>query len=216
VWAEHGLGDQIQWARFAVALRKAGATVTWLCPRPLAALLERLGIVPLPDDQSVRLNDFDFYCPASALPLGFQLSVETLDPSPYIPRPEPDRRGARIGVMTTVNASNVEGRARALDADQASRLLAHPEALNLAPEATGARDFAETSAIIAGLVVTVDTSVAHLAGSMGVPTLVMLPFVGDWRWFTDRTDSPWYSSVELLRQGPDRAWEPVVDQALAA
>lgn len=218
VWSEHGFGDQIQWARYAVALRAAGATVSWLCPRPLAALIQSLGIAPMPDDQSVRLNDFDFYCPSSALPLGFDLSVEALDGSPYIPLPAADRRGARIGVMTAGNTANVEGRPRALDDAQAARLRALPGAIDLAPDATGARDFLETAAILAGLdqVITVDTAVAHLAGALGVPTIVLLPFVADWRWFIARSDSPWYGSVRLVRQGVDLDWEPVVDTAVAA
>jgi len=218
VWSEHGFGDQIQWARYAVALREAGATVSWLCPRPLATLIDSLGITPMPDDQSVRLNDFDFYCPSSALPLGFDLSVDTLDGSPYIPRPAPDHRGAIVGVRTAVNAANVEGRPRTLDDAQAARLLAIDGAIDLAPEATGAIDFRETAAIIMGLdqVITVDTVVAHLAGALGVPTLVLLPFASDWRWFMERSDSPWYRSVRLVRQGPHLSWERVVDLALSA
>lgn len=218
IWSEHGLGDQIQWARYAVALQKAGAAITWFSQRPLLRLFEGLGFAVLPDDQSVKLNDFDFYCPSSALPLGFRLSLETLDPAPYIPQPEPERRGARIGVVTTVNLANDAGRPRALDHTQAARLLSMPGAINLAPEVTGARDFADTAAIVAGLdrVVTVDTSVAHLAGGMGVPTSVLVPFVGDWRWFHQRSDSPWYASATVVRQGSDLSWAPVIDQILAS
>lgn len=215
VWSEHGFGDQIQWARYAVALKKAGAVVTWLCPRPLAALIADLGITPLPDDQSVRLNDFDFYCPSSSLPLGFGLAMENLDGSPYLVRPPADVRG-RVGIMTAGNPDNIEGRPRALGPDDTARLLAIPGALSLAPADTGARDFRETAAIMAGLdlVITVDTAVAHLAGGLGVPALVLLPYVADWRWFMGRSDSPWYSSVRLLRQGPEQSWAPVVDHAV--
>lgn len=217
IWSEHGFGDQIQWARYAVSLRRAGAIVTWLCPRALASLISDLDITPLPDDQSVTLNDFDYYCPSSTLPLYFNLTLETLDGSPYLVQPPPVYRGARIGVMTAGNTNNIEGRPRALSPDQAARLEALPNSINLAPQATGARDFRETAGIVASLqvVVTVDTAVAHLSGAMGVPTVVLLPCVSDWRWFTDRLDSPWYDSVKLVRQGPEQDWESVVDRALA-
>jgi hypothetical protein len=213
VWSEDGFGDQIQWARFAVRLQKDGADISWLCPRPLASLFEDLGFKVLPDDQSVRLDGFDFYCPSSTLPLGFRLTVETLDPSPYLVTPDIDPRGARLGIMTQGNVRNVAGQPRALDGEQAARLLALPGAINLAPESTGVRDFRETAAIVAGLdlVITVDTAVAHLSAALGKPTWILLPFVGDWRWFTNRDDSPWYRDVRLFRQPAEDAWPEVVD-----
>lgn len=73
-------------------------------------------------------------------------------------------------------------------------------------------DFAETAALIAALdlVITIDTSVAHLAGAMGKPTWVLLPFVADWRWFVDREDSAWYPTMKLFRQRALGDWsEPV-------
>jgi hypothetical protein len=63
------------------------------------------------------------------------------------------------------------------------------------------------------LLITVDTAVAHLAGALGVPTLVLVPFVPDWRWMTDRSDTPWYRTVTLLRQGTLFDWTPVIAAA---
>lgn len=73
-------------------------------------------------------------------------------------------------------------------------------------------DFAETAAVIANLdlVITVDTAVAHLAGAMGVPVWVMLPFSPDWRWLLGRSDSPWYPSMTLFRQSRAGDWDSVV------
>jgi ADP-heptose:LPS heptosyltransferase len=62
------------------------------------------------------------------------------------------------------------------------------------------------------LVISVDTSVAHLAGSLGRPVWILLPYVADWRWLTDRADSPWYPSARLFRQTETRRWEPVMDE----
>jgi tetratricopeptide (TPR) repeat protein len=81
-------------------------------------------------------------------------------------------------------------------------------------------DFAETAAIISclDLVITVDSSMAHLAGALGVPVWIMLPWLPDFRWMMERQDSPWYPSARLFRQSSPGDWASVVnaiDQALA-
>jgi tetratricopeptide (TPR) repeat protein len=79
-------------------------------------------------------------------------------------------------------------------------------------------DFADTAAAIAALdvVVTVDTSVAHLAGALGKPVWILLPYAPDWRWLQSRSDSPWYPTARLFRQDSSRCWEPVVAEVAAA
>ena len=72
-------------------------------------------------------------------------------------------------------------------------------------------DFADTAAAIENLdlVISVDTSVLHLAGAMGKPVWALLPFSPDWRWMLDRRDSPWYPTMKLFRQKNRGQWEPV-------
>ena len=79
-------------------------------------------------------------------------------------------------------------------------------------------DFADTAAAIAALdlVVTVDTSVAHLAGALGKPVWIMLPYAPDWRWLEQRSDSPWYPTARLFRQDATRRWAPVVAEIATA
>ena len=80
------------------------------------------------------------------------------------------------------------------------------------------QDFADTAALLdlMDLVVTVDTSVAHLAGALGRPVHILLAFNPDWRWLTDRSDSPWYPSARLFRQPAPGDWASVVAEVKAA
>ncbi len=95
--------------------------------------------------------------------------------------------------------------------DDKAILLERPEILDLTAELT---DFAETAALVSclDLVITVDTSIAHLAGALGLPTWVLLPYLPDWRWLLDRDDSPWYPSVRLFRQDRSRDYASVLDR----
>ena len=78
--------------------------------------------------------------------------------------------------------------------------------------------FDDTMAVMAGLdlVLTVDTSVAHLAGAMGVPVWIMLPWCAEWRWLQERTDSPWYPTARLFRQPEPNDWQGAAEQIAAA
>jgi hypothetical protein len=75
-------------------------------------------------------------------------------------------------------------------------------------------DFAQTAALVSclDLVITVDTSVAHLAGALGRPTWILLPYVPDWRWLLGCEDSPWYPTVRLFRQTEPRDYESVIER----
>lgn len=210
VWSEHGFGDQIMYARFARLLVRKGAQVSWLCDPALVRLLGGMGVKALPSDRPVDLA-CDYYVPSSALPLGFDLTWDTIPSSPWVAPIAPKSTGARIGVVTAGNLANVQGRNRSLPEALAARLHALPGATSLSPEATGARDFQDTADLIArlDLVISVDTAVAHLAGAMGKPVWVLVPFVADWRW-PDRSPNPWYPSARIFRQGEDLDWAPVV------
>ena len=80
--------------------------------------------------------------------------------------------------------------------------------IDLTPHLT---DFAETAAWVnrLDLVITVDTSVAHLAGALGRPTWILLPYLPDWRWLLDRDDNPWYPTARLFRQDATRDYGSV-------
>jgi hypothetical protein len=119
--------------------------------------------------------------------------------------------GGGVGIVAAGSATHPNDRNRSLDPASAARLRALGR--DLAPEATGAKDFRETAGIVAGLdlVITVDTSVAHLAACLGKPTWILLPHLGlDWRW--GREARAWHPSARFYRQPAQAGWGVVLDR----
>ncbi|MBV8621888.1 MAG: tetratricopeptide repeat protein [Herbaspirillum sp.] len=138
----------------------------------------------------------------------------------------------RVGIVWGGNPEHGNDRHRSIPLDRVKQLFTLPkiefyslqkgkplEGLkDLPPEmvvhdlGSACEDFADTAAAISNLdlVISVDTSVVHLAGAMGHPTWVLLPHVPDWRWLNDRADSPWYPSMRLFRQPAIQDWDSVM------
>jgi hypothetical protein len=198
---EQGHGDQIMWARLAPLVRAAGGQ-PMLCGHP--SLNRLLGAT-----STLERSSFDVWCYQQSLPGLLGVTLENLPPPAAMPVTW--RGGRGIGVVAAGAPGHSEDARRSLPPQAEQDLLRLGR--DLRPEATGARDFYDTAEIIAGLelVITVDTSVAHLAGSMGAPTWILLPEPQpDWRWMTDRTDSPWYPSARLFRQTAPGDWAGVL------
>jgi tetratricopeptide (TPR) repeat protein len=210
VFAEQGLGDSIMLARYFAPLQAAGAQIVFFCPPELHRLMAGLGVAVVgadPDPEAVRA---DYWTLTGSLPARLATTLETLPPPAEFNGPALGSGGG-IGVATQGSATHRNDVQRSLAPRQAQRLLKLGR--DLAPAATGATDFEDTAAIVADLdlVISVDTSVVHLAASMGKPVWVLLPARDtDWRWLRAREDSPWYPSVRLFRQRVAGDWEPVL------
>jgi hypothetical protein len=117
---------------------------------------------------------------------------------------------ARLSALLSDPRLAVVGLQREVGDDDRRALEDYPDVLRLGPEFA---DFADTAAVVSllDLVISVDTSVAHLAGAMGKPVWILLPFNGDWRWMLEGEQSPWYPTARLFRQPAIGDW----DRALA-
>jgi hypothetical protein len=143
----------------------------------------------------------------------------------------------RIGIVWAGNPKHKNDRNRSIPLREMLPLLAQPDATffslqkdlraedadvlrsepSLVQLAEGMDSFADTAAIISllDLVISVDTSVVHLAGALGKPVWVLLPRAPDWRWMLDRDDSPWYPTARLFRQTRWRDWSNVIGRVAA-
>jgi tetratricopeptide (TPR) repeat protein len=241
--AEQGLGDTIQFARYAPLLARASANVVLEVQPELKTLLAGIeGVIAVIGRGEPRPS-FDVHCPLASLPLALRTGLASVPADiPYlwaaedriakwrqrfeaVPRPlvalawagratHVNDRNRSIALsdlqpLLTIPGMQFVSVQRELRAEDAAELNRHGSLLQIGNELT---DFADTAAVLAlvDLLVSVDTAVAHLAGALGRPAVVLLPFQPDWRWTLDRETSPWYPAMRLCRQAAPGDWADVV------
>ena len=243
LYAEQGLGDALQFARYATLLADAGARTVVHCVdalKPLIATVPGVGHAFGSDDP---MPHYDAHFPLLSLPRIFATTEETIpSPSSYMSVSRPSREAARalidghraalnVGLVWAGSRQHSNDRNRSctlatlapllmlpdiawfsLQHGEASRqvdALANPTRLIALPPSAS---LADTGALIdeLDLVISVDTSVAHLAGALGRRCWVLLPFAPDWRWMLERDDTRWYPAMRLFRQSRPRDWSSVV------
>jgi len=239
--AEQGLGDALQFVRYAEVLEQRGAgRVVVEAPAAIADLLASARGVDAVVVRGAPLPTYDAHASLMDLPRLCGTELETVPAAvPYLeasPRPVSALVNAppamlKVGIVWAGNPAHQRDHLRSVPLAQIATLFDHPgvrffslqkggperelaalagdRVVDLAPHLA---DFRDTAAAIArlDLVLTVDTSVAHLAGALGRETWVMITHVPDFRWLLDRTDSPWYPTARLFRQPAPRDWVTVI------
>lgn len=230
-----GLGDTIQMIRYAQCLHKQGATVLCDVQKALEPLLSLCPYIAgfYSDELS---NSIDFRSPTMRLPYVFDTTLETIPTNiPYL-YPDPDLVAywhkqlihddtIKIGVCWHTNtdtAKNIplEKLIPLTTIDRTRWFSLQKDVLDIQTPAIKSFDnfdqkngaFMDTAALIEhlDLVITIDTSVAHLAGAMGKPVWLLLAHNAEFRWQLGRTDSPWYPSMQLFRQPAYGDWNSVI------
>jgi len=249
IHGEQGLGDMLQFCRYAKLAKEKGATVMLGTEKALFRLLSTLEGV----DQIICTGDeippFDYHVPLMSLPNVFKTRMDSIPYGIYL-KPDPtlveefkgqffsfgrkknvglvwsggfrpdqpevwavnERRNIALSKLLPLKEANVnfyslqkgEGPEQELD-----NCLGWKDMIN---DTAHFKDFADTAAYIANLdlVICVDTSTCHVAAAMGKEVWMMNRFDTCWRWFMDRTDSPWYPTIKLYRQPKLGDWESVV------
>jgi tetratricopeptide (TPR) repeat protein len=251
--AEQGLGDTIQFCRYAPLVAARGARVILEVQRPLHDLMSMLPSTVQVVSAGDPLPEFDLHCPLLSLPLAFATQLETIpSATPYLCAQEGKTRVWRerlskhhkpkIGLVWAGNprkelpgANRIDGqRSIALDrlaplfqvtaceffslqkGDDAVRQLRDSDLRQQVIDCTDdLHDFSDTAGNL-DLVISVDTSMAHLAGALGRPFWLLNRYNTCWRWLLDREDSPWYPTARLFRQDTTREWDPVIARVAAA
>ena len=243
--AEQGIGDTIQFLRYAPLVRDRGGRVIVECQSPLMNLVRSVDGVSAVVAQRDPLPAFDLQCPLMSLPIPIRTRLDSIPANvPYI-KADPTETatwkailssatGRKIGLVWAGKSSHRNDKNRSFPPEMFAPLAAvpgitwinlqkdsatsPPEQLKLLDYTHALTDFSETAALIANLdlIITVDTAVAHLAGAMAKPTWILLPAVPDWRWLLARDDSPWYPTARLFRQTTPGDWPSVINRVAAA
>jgi hypothetical protein len=205
VVGDQGFGDQIMFARFLPRLAALGAEVVFLTDLATVPLFRALPVRVVSALSRAEASAASCWTYLCSLPHRLGMTLVTLPPP--VDLKIATARGGGVGIVARGRPTHWNDGHRSLPSPAAARLLSMGRDLH--PDATGAADFRESAELMANLdlVVSVDTSAAHLAATMGKPTIVLLPRIGvDWRWRHSATTSPWYPSATLIHQGPDDDW----------
>jgi tetratricopeptide (TPR) repeat protein len=239
IFSEQGLGDTLQFCRYVRMVAGLGAKVVFEVQEPLVRLLAGIEGASQVVSRESAIPHCDYKVPLLSLPLAFKTTLDTVpDGRKYLHIDEQlirswetrlgARKRPRIGLVWSGSATFVNDHFRSMSLAQlAGRLPRNFEYFCLQKdiresdraflEANSqiidhATDFMDTAALCEcmDLVISVCTSIAHLAGALGRPLWILLAFNADWRWLKDREDSPWYPTATLYRQPSIGDWDSVI------
>lgn len=246
IYDEQGIGDIIQFVRYAKYLKSKGAYVIFHCAYGVVNLIKNIeGLDEVISRQNIEVPavEYDYHIALMSLPYYFKTTLNTIPCGlSYLKADESlvekwrlalsEYEGIKVGIVWAGNPGHTNDKNRSIKLSQIKEVFnipgIHYLALQKGSGLEQAKEFSDknfhildsyinslsdTAAIIENLdlVISVDTSVAHLAGAMGKEVWVLLPFVPDWRWMLNRSDSPWYPSMKLFRQQFIGDWKSVVD-----
>jgi tetratricopeptide (TPR) repeat protein len=248
LYAEQGLGDTLQFIRYAPMVKRQGCNLTVVCQRPLLSLLSRSPGIDRLAAQDETMPQADFYSPLLNLPHLIGTSLATIPADvPYL-LADPVlierwrdqmgvRSGLKVGIAWRGNPDHPEDRHRSVrlaafaplarvgDVDLISlqvgpgveQLTEKEVDFRITDVGSKLQSFDDTAAVVRNLdlIITVDTALAHLAGGLGVPVWVLVPFAPDWRWLLGREDTPWYPTMRLFRQARWGDWDHVLARIAA-
>jgi hypothetical protein len=245
IHTEQGMGDTIQFGRYIPLLVAQGAHVALVVTPALKGLMSTLPCEVSLYSDGETLPEYDVHYPLLSLPLVLHTTPANIpNQVPYL-NVTPAKRGEwkvkagvsakpKIGLIWNGAAINPNDRHRSMPLEVLAPLLAedytfHCLQKEIRPQDQAVldkfpqlhmhelSDFTDTAALIEqmDLVISVCTSVGHLAGALNKPLWVMLTKHADWRWLEQRSDCPWYPSARLFRQQTNDDWSDVVNQIIA-
>lgn len=222
LWSEQGHGDTIQFSRYLPMVAEIAHDVTLITESPLISLIDLMNSGARVIGRDDPVPEFDLQTTLMCLPGIFGTTPDNIPPPSYLTAWQYDV-GARVGLCWHGGSrphdpsAHADDKRRSVPWEMFEPLTRLVPCISLQEEDLrewGVKDWRDTAEIVAGLdlVITVDTAVAHLAGSLGVPTWLLSRFAGCWRWMQSGATTPWYPSMRIYRQPALCEWGPVMRQ----
>jgi len=246
VYSEQGFGDSIQFIRYIALLSKQRPKAIYLeTHKSLSKLFKAIPMISKIFTKGEILPKSDYHIALMSLPHQFKTTLKTIPKTiPYLGirtkskykfAAKNKKKNIRVGLVWGGRKTHKNDQNRSIKLKLCQPFLKIPNIqfyslqidrsdefgdncsyiIDLSSHLT---DFAATGSILHNLdlVLSVDTAIAHLAGSLGIKCWLILPFAPDWRWLLDRRDTPWYPSVTLFRQQKRNKWDDVIRQIASA
>jgi len=242
LYSEQGCGDAIQFIRYVNLIEKKGGRIVVQCQPALKRLFQSINIIDQVITDKDKIPAFDFHVPIMSLPNIFDTSIDTIPAAiPYfdveqfsrVVTPDTEKK-LKVGIVWAGNPEQQVDCWRSMKlsdmeslfcvegvqfyslqvgqtVDELNNNKCSDSIIDLSDHLT---DYAATASVIEqlDLVISVCTSVAHLAGALGKPVWILLSKAADYRWLLDTDTSPWYPDARLFRQTEMGDWQSVVEE----
>ena len=244
VHTEQGAGDAIQFIRYIPLVAKHCQSIILVCPQELIPLFKNIPeIDKLMPPGELQLSEFDIYVPLMSLPYIFGTTLETIPANiPYLKSTNSNHINItdiqyKVGIVWSGRSTHKSDCNRSCKITDFLPILQLPEIkfyslqkgerrkeltqvtgnIQIKDLSSQLNNYADTATVIEqlDLVITVDTSVAHLAGALGKNVWTLLCFNPDWRWLQKVENTPWYPTMKLFRQSQSRQWQEVIEKVQA-
>ncbi len=233
VLTEQGAGDTIQFIRYLPLIKKENTKIILECKPELKELLSSITeIDKIITKEETSSTNYNYCIHLMSLPKIFQTTLETIpNKTPYLSAPQPlidnfsnqlNTKELKVGICWEGNPLQEDNKTRSIPKEAFETLKDIPNvqifSLQKGDSSFQLNNYAETAAIIQNLdlIISVDTSIAHLAGALNKPVWTLLSKIPDWRYLLERNDSPWYPSAKLFRQKESGDWFSVLKEVKIA
>ncbi|MCD7779928.1 MAG: tetratricopeptide repeat protein [Candidatus Gastranaerophilales bacterium] len=239
VYSDCGLGDTIMFSRFLPILKKKAKSLTLQTDKELVSVLKNsfkdVNIIR----KSITPDDYDTVISIMDLQYALNIDFEKISSKPYLSA-EKDKvkklseicdlnnKKYKIGLFWQGNKRIFKN--RSIDFSYIKKILLSKnnnfysfqinndeKDEHIYPLKDFIKDYSDTAALLMNmdLLITIDSSIAHMAGAIGVKTFLLLPYTAEWRWFNDCSSTIWYESVKIFRQSQIGNWDSVIDDVLS-